>query len=127
MKNNNRNASVAAYVSRLQGAVAAAAGYRELRKLIISSESDEFWPYGRDKTSEYQFSWGLKLADNGELTYSLRITHAVHRLAAPLEGLPIGALERYTELKRALDDFIHRDGDWPTPVHMPGGSQLVHG
>jgi hypothetical protein len=127
MKNNNRNASVATYVSRLQGAVAAAAGYRELRKLITASESDEFWPYGRDKVSEYQFSWRLKLSDAGELSYDLWIVHAVHRLQAPLDKLPIGALERYTELKRALDDFIHRGGDWPTPVHMPGGSQLVHG
>lgn len=134
MKNTNGNASVADFYRRVNGARNYAQQYKYLRATVAASQSDEFWPpadryTGKRPDSDvvYQLQYGLKLGDGGDLNYHLGIINAADRMEVHLNGLPIGALERYTELRRALEDYIHRGGDWPTPNHMPGGSCLVAG
>lgn len=135
MKNLNTNASVANFWRRINDVRALHAEYQKMLSAIQASQSDESWPpYDRDRPHKvtdpdptYQISWGLRIGSGCKLEYDLDVINAATRIPIPWQELPLGAMERMTELRRALEDYLHRGGDWPTPNHCPGGSQLGPG
>lgn len=132
MKNANHNASVADYFRKINRGRDLALGYRELLDVMNASICSESWPpQGRrhidDPTTFYEFTWRLTLSSAGNLDAVLSVIDQAQRNSVSLNDLPMGALKRFVELREALDDYLRRGGDWPTPAHMPGGSRLEPG
>jgi hypothetical protein len=128
LKNKNLNGSVADWVVRVNRARVLTESYWLLRSIVNDSQCDESWPKDPpkidDPTPIYQVNWGLKLDGNGSMSYHLDVIEATKRHHVDLEDLPLEVLERYTQLRRALEDYLHRGGDYPNPNHMAGGIQL---
>jgi hypothetical protein len=127
MKNQNSSSSVADWYRRMNYVRNSFKNYLAMLQDIQDSKCSETFPPIIPPSEGYKeqckFEWGLRI-DGYNLDFSLQVFECANGKILPLHRLSIEALERYTQLRRALEDYIHRDGDYPNPNHMPGGSQL---